>query len=560
MIAPAFIAPDVFGEFSALQDRFPSAIIQAFGSDALEAIAAAQLSWQSDSESFQQLFQEWKDEVEQLISTLEFVANSDVEALQLPRVKANQIKAANDFFFTKLIDNAPGLARCHTRRLQFIRRQVVSMADAFGSINDDPAIVSKLINSAGESLAQGMKYFQQDIAGRDVDYHIKRCAEDAFELGTDLATTEGEVVYQNDLFQLIHYRPTQDKVMSVPLLIVPPCINKYYILDLTKELSLVKWLVSQGVDLYLISWVNPTEISKDFDLTDYIELGVGKACSVIAGQLDSKRVHIAGYCIGGLFAALAAANIEINKHIASMSLLNTLLDYQEPGELEVFLSDRMLSALSEIGSKEGLIRGGMLSWAFTLLRERQLLWPYWIRRYIRGEEPPTDPIMYWNQDTANLSSRMMLDYLESFYVENRFFEAENMDKPVLGNKSFSLQNIHAPTYLLACNKDHIVNWQCSLGVSGKISGDVRSVLASGGHVLGVLNPPDNEKPGRYWVMSGDDAQALTQPEIEKAINGSWWNDWMSWLAGLDDTYIVPPNWAQEKQRSIGKAPGSYVSA
>ena len=541
--------------YSLLAQIIPADILSAFGEDVGEALKALQESWQSHTQEFGELLEELSDVTRDAFNALTSMTDTEVDAEVDGAQWFSHFRSLQEHHLAELIDRAPGLGERHRRLLKFVHRQFLSALDITNWPSGNPEISAKVKATSGRNLSDGFECLLQDVQSAP-DFHIKRCEESSFQIGDNIASTEGTVVYQNEIMQLIHYRPVKESVSATPLLMVPPCINKYYILDVSEENSVVRWLLEQGVDLYMISWVNPEKEHADLGIEAYLEQGVIAAKQYILRRSEAEKIHLAGYCIGGLFAALMASRDQASETIASLTLINTMLDYRMLGELGVFLSERMILASTAKAERESVLKGNFVSWAFTLLREQQLLWPYWIKRYFLNESLPADPVMYWNQDVSNLSARMAADYLDNFYLHNRYWE-ESLS---LMSENLSISAIDVPTYVLACSKDHIVNWQASMQSACKINGKVRAVLAEGGHVMGVLRGINKKAPGRYWVMDPSLSAEKMQFDQSLGKTGLWWADWEKWLQGIDGVFKKPANWEATICDSIEPAPGSYVLA
>lgn len=535
------------GELWALISQVvPADLLHAFGEDIAEALHALYKSWQSHSDEYGSLLKEMNENAAEEFSDLESAAEG--------AEWFSHFQSLHERHLIELVDRAPGLKNEHRRLLRFVHRQFLSMSDIRNWPGGNAEVLARITETQGESLSSGLELLRKDLFDNIADFHIKRCDESAFEVGKNIAATEGVVVYQNELMQLIHYRPVNKKVTAIPLLFVPPCINKYYILDLTEELSVVRWLLGQGIDLYMISWVNPEATNAEQGMDDYLTLGIEAAKQCVLQRSEADKIHMAGYCIGGLFAALAASKQGAGESIASLTLISTKLDYSEPGELGVFLSERMVSALSTKAQRDSVLNGNLLSWAFTLLREKQLFWPYWVKRYFLNKSLPADPLMYWNQDVSNLSARMTAEYLKSFYRQNCFWEGGC----TLEGETLSASNFSSPVYLLACNKDHIVDWKGCLSSASRFSGSTRAVLADGGHVMGILKGLNGQLSGKHWIVEPSSSGEYLRPEQEDGIRGLWWEDWHRWFRTVDDNLASSNTWEALQNSAIEAAPGSYA--
>ncbi|MFX4228997.1 MAG: PHA/PHB synthase family protein [Porticoccaceae bacterium] len=444
-----------------------------------------------------------------------------------------------------LIDATEPLSGRQKKLLHFSLRQLKSMLDPQNAFFSNPDLVARAIETRGQLLINASNNYLADIAESRFGLQPKRALQDNTDPGQDIATAPGAVVFQNDLIQLIHYRSATRKQREIPLLIIPPCINRFYIFDLSPEASMIRWLLDQGQDVYMVSWINPDATLADLGFADYVRKGCLQAADVAAEISKTDQVNLVGYCIGGLIAAIASASGHGKERIASLSLFSTLLDYSEPGELGIFTSPGMLEAVCSHAREEGILSGHMLSTAFTFLQEEQLFWRFFRSRYLRGEEAVTDALMYWGQDATNLPAKMAAEYLQKFYGDNALAADEGF---LLDDELINLKSFDCPQYILACERDHIVPLQSALDSAGLLGGNPRIVQASGGHVRGVFNHPGQEKA--YYRVTG-----------KRDLNtGSWWTDWNQWLEQLSGGWVEGKICAPAQYASIEVSPGSYVRA
>lgn len=485
---------------------------------------------------------------------------------------SEQIKNLNALIedhWVRLVDMAEGLSVSHRRLLKFHLRQIISALSPDNWPLTNKNIWEATIASNGENFSLGLENLLRDLTDSDVGLSIRRCEDESLTLGTDIAPTTGSIVYQNELIQLIYYPAESSKEVQSdfdPILFVPPCINKFYILDLTRESSLVNWLVNQGADVYMISWADPCSIKGKTDqakqrcakttISDYVERGVGAALGFLREKRPNTGIHLSGYCVGGLFATLTAAAQRHQANLSSLTLINTLLNYDAPGELGVFTSSRMIDALLSNARSKGYVSGQLLAQTFSLMKEKQLFWPALVNRYFLGKAPSENPLAYWNHDVANLSLDMMEVYLNDFYSDNRLWKNGRYR---LDGGDACLADISVPVYLLACEKDHIVQCDSALSSAEKLSVDVRRVVASGGHVLGVLNPPDRGG-GHYRVLNGELEFDMSDDSLPggSTLKGSWWPDWLVWMRANSGSKTEPAAQVEVKFDILEPAPGSYV--
>ncbi|HEX4879772.1 MAG TPA: alpha/beta fold hydrolase, partial [Limnobacter sp.] len=387
---------------------------------------------------------------------------------------------------------------------------------------------------------------------------ISQTDESAFEVGVNVATTAGHVVFENAYFQLLQYAPTTAKVGRQPMLFVPPCINKYYILDLQPDNSLVKFVVDQGHTLFLVSWKNPSEAESHFTWDGYVEEGVIQAIGVAKAISKQPKINVLGFCVGGtlLATALSALANRGDESVNSVTFLTTLLDFTDTGALGIFVTEEQVRAREESIGRGGLMPGKDLSGAFSSLRPNDLIWNYVVSNYLKGEKPPVFDLLYWNSDSTNLAGPMFAWYLRNTYLENNLVKAGRVK---VAGEPVDLGLIDVPVYVLATREDHIVPWTSAFQTSQLVSGDARFVLGASGHIAGVINPASKNKRS-YWVCDGalpeNSAQWLKEAT---EVPGSWWKDWASWLEPMKGGEVkAPAKPGNTKFKPLEPAPGSYV--
>jgi polyhydroxyalkanoate synthase len=443
-------------------------------------------------------------------------------------------------------------------QVKFYTRQYINAASPTNSILTNPEVCREILESKGENLAKGMENFMGDLRRSPVEaFSITQTDPDAFTLGEDLATTQGKVVFENDFIQLIQYKAVTDKVYKQPILITPPFINKYYILDLDQKKSLVRWLVAQGYSVFIISWVNPDASYAEKDFGDYMHQGPLAALDVVQQITKAQKVNMVGWCVGGTLLATAVAYLRAKQdtRVNSMTLLTTLLDFSEPGEVGVYLCEKNMPMIEKAADEKGYFDGRVLGLGFSMLRENNLFWSYFVNNYLKGKDPAPFDLLYWNSDPTNFPAAAFKQYLKNTYVENNLKEAGGLE---IDGIAIDLKKIDVPCYFLSTIADHIVPWQGSYKGTQLVSGEARFVLSGSGHLAGVINPVEG---GKYphWIgpEQATDAQAWFA-DAEKQ-DGSWWPDWHQWLA--------PQSGTQVKARTVGRtkaypaiedAPGRYV--
>jgi len=412
----------------------------------------------------------------------------------------------------------------------------------------------KAIATKGESIARGMQNLLADLQ----QGHVSMTDERAFEVGRNVGTTEGAVVFENDLFQLIEYKPLTRQVHERPFLVVPPCINKFYILDLQPDNSLIRHLVEQGHRTFVMSWRNPDASMEDKTWDDYIGDGALNAISVVQEITGAKQINALGFCVGGtiLGTALAVLAARGEKPVASATLLTTFLDFSDTGVLDLFIDDAFVQFKELQLGRRGLLKGQELASTFSFLRPNDLVWNYVVGNYLKGETPPPFDLLYWNSDSTNLPGPMYAWYLRNTYLEN------NLVKPgkctVLGER-VDLGKVDLPVYIYGSREDHIVPITGAYASVQHLPGKKRFVMGASGHIAGVINPPAKNKRS-YWT--NDKLPATQQAWLEGAKEhpGSWWPDWAAWLKGHAGKQVAAPKAYGKgtKYKAIEPAPGRYV--
>lgn len=459
----------------------------------------------------------------------------------------------NAEFMVRLAEAMPVADPAARSRLRFLIRQVVDALAPSNYAATNPEFIKTALATEGKSITLGLQNLIADIEkGR-----ISMTDDAAFEVGGNLATTPGAVVFENELIQLIQYAPLSDKVGQRPLVMVPPCINKYYVLDLQPENSLVRYAVEQGNTVFIISWVNPGDDQGFLTWDDYLERGVLKALEVVAEICAVKRVNALGFCVGGtlLASALAVAAARGAHPVASLTLLTTLLDFSEAGELGCFIDEASVAAREATIGKGGLLSGRELSSVFSSLRANDLIWQYVVSNYLKGGKPPAFDLLYWNADSTNLPGPFAAWYLRRLYLENRLSQPGGLD--MCGVRA-DLRRLDMPAFLYASREDHIVPWKTSYLSRGLLSGPTRFVLGASGHIAGVINPPLRMKRS-HWTSEGSAPTGDEWFAAAKEVQGSWWPQWSEWLAGFaGKRRLARKALGSERHVPIEPAPGRYV--
>jgi polyhydroxyalkanoate synthase len=451
----------------------------------------------------------------------------------------------------EIVQDAPVDGRAK-RKLAFAARQYIDALSPANYAWSNPEALKRGLETRGESFAAGLKNMREDSELGRVSNVDRR----AFEVGSNLAVTPGAVVYENELIQLIQYRATTDKVYERPLVIVPPCINKFYILDLQPENSFVRYAVSRGHTVFMVSWRNiPPQLSH-LTWDDYLQLGVMRAIEVARGICGVNDVNALGFCVGGtlLAAALAAAQAHGERPVHSMTLLTTMLDYADTGELGVFIDEPYVAQRERQLATGGILRGEELALAFASLRANDLIWRYVVNNYLLGNQPEAFDLLYWNDDSANLPGPMYAYYLRNLYLE------DNLRKPcklTMCGSPIDLGTLDMPAYAVAAQQDHIVPWKTAYTSAALLGGKIDFVLTASGHIAGVVNPPPGKRR-RYWAGGGSTADSDAWLAAATRHEGSWWPHWARWLARQAGKRIAARPTGSAQYPEIEPAPGRYV--
>ncbi|MBR7798651.1 class I poly(R)-hydroxyalkanoic acid synthase [Undibacterium sp. FT137W] len=459
--------------------------------------------------------------------------------------------------FLGLLTEAVQTTEKKKQKIRFAVQQIIDAASPANFLATNPEAQAKLIETKGESLMQGITQMLEDLKkGR-----ISLTDEAAFQVGKNVATTEGSVVFENRLFQLIQYKPLTKTVHQRPLLMVPPCINKYYILDLQPENSLVRYALEQGHTVFLVSWVNPDLSLADLTWDDYIELGAIQAIEVVQRITKQDKLNVFGFCVGGTIVSTALAVLANrgNHPASSLTLLTTLLDFSNTGVLDVFVDELQVSMREQTLGHGGLMPGRDLASTFSSLRPNDLVWNYVQSNYLKGQKPPAFDLLYWNSDSTNLPGPMFCWYLRHTYLENSLRVPGKLQ---VAGSAVDLSKIDAPVFIYGSREDHIVPWQaayasCSI-LNPKKSNRNRFVLGASGHIAGVINPASKNKRN-YWINEKLDANPQTWLDHAEERPGSWWPEWATFLADHGGKMIkAPAKVGAVGYSEIEHAPGRYV--
>ncbi|HUM07790.1 MAG TPA: class I poly(R)-hydroxyalkanoic acid synthase [Acidocella sp.] len=459
-------------------------------------------------------------------------------------------------YIDDVVTHVDGLNPKTAQKVDFYARQFISALSPSNFALTNPEVLRRTRETGGENLVRGLSNLLADLEHGRGNLRIKMTDTDAFKVGGNIAVSEGKVIYQNELMQLIQYSPETENVCARPVLILPPWINKFYILDLRPKNSWVRYLVSQGHTVFMVSWVNPDEnlAGKNFD--DYMVEGVFAALNVIEKATGTREVNAIGYCLGGTLLAATLGYMEAkgDDRIKSATFFVTLTDFTDAGELGVFIDEEMLNSLEEKMHRRGFLEGSDMATTFNMLRANDLIWSFVVNNYLLGKEPFPFDLLYWNSDATRMPPAMHSFYLRNMYQKNLLAQPGGIS---MKGVPVDLRQVKVPCYFLSCREDHIAPWMSTYKGAKNFGGPVRFVLAASGHIAGVINPPG----GKYNHFVNSEMPETPEQWFDGAteVAGSWWVDWNRWVTGLDAIQV--PARVPGKARGlkvIENAPGTYV--
>jgi polyhydroxyalkanoate synthase len=446
-----------------------------------------------------------------------------------------------------------GLPPESERKVAFFTRQYVDALAPSNFLMTNPQVLRETLTSGGQNLVRGLNNLLADIEKGGGQLRISMTDETAFQLGRNVATTPGKVVYQTALMQLIQYQPTTEQVYKRPLVIIPPWINKYYILDLREKNSFIRWALAQGHSVFVLSWVNPDASLAQKGFDDYMREGALAAFDAVEKATGEREVNVIGYCLGGtlLGATLGYLTNKNQNRVASATFFVSLLDFSQPGELGVFIDEAQVASLEKKMNERGYLEGSEMAGTFNLLRANDLVWSFVVNNYLLGKDPFPFDLLYWNADSTRMPARMHSFYLRNMYINNLLGQPGGIE---LDGVPIDLGAVTTPSYFVSTVEDHIAPWQSTYKGAKYLGGPVRFVLGGSGHIAGIVNPPAAKKY-HYWV---NDALPET-PDAwfsgAQQIPGSWWEDWQAWIDRLNGGEKVP---ARVPRNPLEDAPGSYA--
>jgi polyhydroxyalkanoate synthase len=541
----------------------------------MNALSQIQQAWlfqpqklmEAQAELWQRYWQLWTSALAILTSggTAEPVATPDPKDARFkdPAWSENQyfdfMKQAyliNSRWAERLVEQAENVDPDTRHKAGFYMKQVINALAPSNWVFTNPELLRETFASDGENLVRGMQLLAEDIRRGGGDLQIRQTDFSKFELGRNLAITPGKVVFQTELFQLIQYAATTETVLKRPLLIVPPWINKFYILDLNPEKSFIKWAVSQGHTVFVISWVNPDERLANKTFEDYMREGVFEAIKAVCEATGEESVNAIGYCVGGtlLAIALAAMAASSDKRIRSVTFFTTQVDFKHAGDLKVFSDEEQIEEIEREMNAKGYLDSSKMATIFNLLRSNDLIWPYIVNVYQKGKEPLPFDLLFWNSDSTRMPAANHSFYLRHCYLQNDLAEG----RLEIGGQRLDVSKVEIPIYELAAREDHIAPAKSVFAGARLFGGTVRFVLAGSGHIAGVINPPGPKMRYQYWT--GDPPTGSLESWLEKTQQhpGSWWPDWQAWIEGLDGERVPAREIGAGLLKPIEDAPGSYV--
>jgi polyhydroxyalkanoate synthase len=449
-----------------------------------------------------------------------------------------------------------GLEDETARKVDFYTRQFLDAMSPTNFAITNPEVLRETVKTKGQNLVKGLSNLLDDLEKGKGKLRIKHVDKEAFELGKNIANSPGKVVFQNDLLQLIQFSPSTEMVRKTPLLIVPPWINKYYILDLREKNSFIKWAVDQGNTVFVVSWVNPDEKLAEKTFEDYMLEGPLAAIGAVCDAAGSNQVNIIGYCIGGTMTATTLAYMaeQGDERVASATFFATLVDFEEPGELGVFIDEEQLASLEKKMTGRGYLEGSEMATTFNMLRANDLIWSFVVNNYLMGKEPFPFDLLFWNADSTRMPAVMHSYYLRNMYQENALVRPGGLE---LNGVKIDLSKIKVPVYILSAKEDHIAPWKSTYRATQLYSGQTKFVLASSGHIAGVVNPPASN---RYSYRTNIKKSATPEEWLDTAKDhaGSWWPDWDRWVCKHAGGEVKARDPGKGKMKAIEDAPGSYV--
>ena len=536
---------------------------------AMKPIQQITEAWTRNPQEFDEAMKSWTQQIGEMNTRIwqEFLdhhnsedSGEDAQKLaELPYFKwIREYYQTYSTWMEQQIRKTEGVSEKVKEDAAFWSKQALSALSPNNYFWTNPSAINEFVETKGESLRSGLQNWLNDQKRDGMPEMVDKTK---FEVGGNLANTSGKVIFRNELIELIQYAPLTEKVREVPVVIIPPWINKYYILDLKPKKSFIRNLVSQGFSVFVISWKNPTREMRETSMDDYLTRGPLKAFEVAQAIVKSKRVHAVGYCIGGtlLASAMAWLNHPENgkgENVQDWTLLVTLVDFERPGELGSFISEESLKHLEEQMSQQGYLDGNEMGNTMRMLRPDGLIWHYFVNNYLFGKQPPPVDLLFWNDDATRMPEKMQSFYLREYYLNNRLCRPDDLE---LAGYPIDLRRIKQPLYCVSAVEDHITPWEQVYRINTLVNGPVRFALTTSGHIAGVVNPPVDPPKRSYWAGKGN--AKLDPKEWQAKLKqqpGTWWPDWIEWLGKRCGESVKPPRMGARKYPTLADAPGTYV--
>jgi len=450
-----------------------------------------------------------------------------------------------------------GLDQKTAKKVDFYTRQYIDALSPSNFVLTNPEVMRETVATGGKNLVKGLSNLLDDLSrGNGEQIRLRMTDENAFKLGLNIATTPGKVIYQNELIQLIQYEPATPDVYRRPLLIIPPWINKYYILDLRENNSFIKWAVDQGQTVFVISWVNPDERLAHKRFEDYLREGALAALDAVEKATGERDANVIGYCLGGTLLACALAYLAAKgeQRIASATFFVSMIDFAEAGELDVFIDEKQLEALEKRMEQRGFLEGSEMATTFNMLRANDLIWTFVVNNYLLGRDPFPFDLLYWNSDSTRMPATMHSFYLRNMYLRNLLTKPGSIE---LEGVPIDLARVKVPAYFISTLEDHIAPWRSTYAGAQLLKGPLRFVLGGSGHIAGIINPPAANK---YCYWTNEKRAADSEDWLSGASQhpGSWWPDWGKWIARHGGERVPARAPGEGRLKVIEEAPGSYV--
>lgn len=459
-------------------------------------------------------------------------------------------------YVTNVVQGADGLDTKTAQKVDFYTRQFVDAMSPSNFLMTNPEVLRRTAETGGENLLKGLSNLLADLERGKGNLRIRMTDETKFKVGENIAVTPGKVVYRNDLMELIQYAPSTEEVLKRPLLILPPWINKFYILDLRPKNSFIRWAVDQGHTVFVVSWVNPDEHLAEKGFDDYMKEGVYAALDAIEQATGEKAINAIGYCLGGTLLACTLAHMAAKRdtRIKSATYFVTMTDFEEAGELGVFIDEEQLQGIEDKMARRGFLDGREMATTFNMLRANDLIWSFVVNNYLLGQEPFPFDLLYWNDDSTRMPAKMHSFYLRRMYQQNDLIKPGGIE---LDGVALDLRKIKTPSYLISTREDHIAPWKSTYRATQIYGGKIRFVLAASGHIAGVVNPPDSGKYS-HWINEKLPADPEEWFTGATELAGSWWPDWHRWILAIDKAMVPARQPGDGALPALTDAPGDYV--